>query len=404
MTIRMKNLDQLTLVEMKEFISTNRHVGWSAVERGAVYGLVERVLQGQQYRKLSKGQKGIVRRFLAKVTAVSRAQMTRLIRRWMETRHVERKPPQRPHFRRRYTSEDITLLADFRRPAVRATGEDLAVPYLQPAEVDSVSEDSHQRTTHSGAAGLDWGAAPTRPTRPGRIPARGYGASRSARWPTGRVPHQCRGYGYAMAGGRLHRDHQRTASDPGVRGDVASVSFSYPGVPLRQRVGVSEPHGSEIVEQTAGGGVHEIAGVPLDRQRSGGRQERSGNPQADRLRADRQRACRSLAEVLHGLLQSLPEFSSALRVCDRGDKRARQAETELSSEGLSHAVREANLAGGLGEVLKAGDYPHPTPATGDGAQRHGGGAADAKSQNRITDPLSPAAMRGAVEMPGLWKA
>src|SRR5579885_3490909 len=183
MTIRMKNLEQLTLVEMKEFISTNRHVGWSAVERGAVYGLVERVLQGQQYRKLSKGQKGIVRRFLAKVTAVSRAQMTRLIRRWMETRHVERKPPQRPHFR---------------RPAVRATGEDLAVPYLQPAEVDSVSEDSHQRTTHSGAAGLDWGAAPTRPTRPGRIPARGYGASRSARWPTGRVPHQCRGYGFVL--------------------------------------------------------------------------------------------------------------------------------------------------------------------------------------------------------------
>ncbi len=37
MTIRMKNLEQLTLVEMKEFISTNRHVGWSAVERGAVY-------------------------------------------------------------------------------------------------------------------------------------------------------------------------------------------------------------------------------------------------------------------------------------------------------------------------------------------------------------------------------
>ena len=126
MTIRMKNLEQLTLVEMKEFISTNRHVGWSAVERGAVYGLVDRVLQGQQYRKLSKGQKGIVRRFLAKVTAVSRAQMTRLIRRWMETRHVERKPPQRPHFRRRYTSEDITLLAE-----VDAAHQDLSGPAVR---------------------------------------------------------------------------------------------------------------------------------------------------------------------------------------------------------------------------------------------------------------------------------
>ena len=83
MTIRMSNLEQLTLAEMEEFVATSRHVTWSAVEPGSVYRLVERVLKAQPYRRLSKGQRGIVKRFLAKITALSRAQLTRLIRRWM---------------------------------------------------------------------------------------------------------------------------------------------------------------------------------------------------------------------------------------------------------------------------------------------------------------------------------
>jgi len=126
MTIRMKNLERLSLAEMKEFLTTNRHVGWSAVERESVYGLVERVLKAQQYRRLSKGQKGIVRGFLSKVTAVSRAQMTRLIQRWMETRRVERKPMQRPNFPRRYTAADVATLAE-----VDAAHEELSGPAVR---------------------------------------------------------------------------------------------------------------------------------------------------------------------------------------------------------------------------------------------------------------------------------
>ena len=56
MTIRMKNLERLSIAEMKEFVTTNRHVGWSAVEAAAVYGLIEGVLKAQHYRRLNKGQ------------------------------------------------------------------------------------------------------------------------------------------------------------------------------------------------------------------------------------------------------------------------------------------------------------------------------------------------------------
>jgi hypothetical protein len=126
MTIRMKNLERLTLAEMKEFVTTNRQVGWSIVERESVYGLIERVLKAQQYRRLSKGQKGVVRGFLAKVTAVSRAQITRLIQRWVQTRRIEPKPTQRPSFPRRYTAADIATLAE-----VDAAHEDLSGPAVR---------------------------------------------------------------------------------------------------------------------------------------------------------------------------------------------------------------------------------------------------------------------------------
>ena len=126
MTIRMKNLDRLTLAEMKEFLITSRQVDWSVPERASAYGLIERVLKAQQYRRLRKGQKGIVRSFLAKITAVSRAQMTRLIQRWIETRRIERKPMQRPSFPRRYTSADIAMLAE-----VDAAHEDLSGPAVR---------------------------------------------------------------------------------------------------------------------------------------------------------------------------------------------------------------------------------------------------------------------------------
>ena len=100
----MENLEKLTLVEMEEFVANNKQVKCTAVEKDAVYGFIERMLRVQQYRQLSKGKKGVVRRFLSKITGISRAQLTRLTHRWMEHRKIERRPARRPDFLRRYTA------------------------------------------------------------------------------------------------------------------------------------------------------------------------------------------------------------------------------------------------------------------------------------------------------------
>lgn len=126
MVIRMNNIEKLTLAEMEECITANGQVSWTVIKGEPVYGLIERVLKGQSYSRLSKGQKGIVRRFLIKVTGLSRAQMTRLIQRWMDTRRIERKPARHPDFPRRYTATDIAVLAE-----VDAAHEDLSGPAVR---------------------------------------------------------------------------------------------------------------------------------------------------------------------------------------------------------------------------------------------------------------------------------
>jgi transposase InsO family protein len=125
MTITMQNIERLTLAEMEEFLEGSRTLGFS-IAAHQVYGFIEQVLKGQDYRRLDRLWKGIVRLFLVKVTGLSRAQVTRLITRWRRTRKVERKPARRPHFKTRYTSADIALLA-----TVDAAHEDLSGPAIR---------------------------------------------------------------------------------------------------------------------------------------------------------------------------------------------------------------------------------------------------------------------------------
>ncbi len=87
--------------------------GFRFVERADAYGFVRRVLVRTRYVRLSESDKGLVRRFLVKVTGFSRAQISRLISQYRATGRIEdrRRGPKRP-FPRRYTEADIGLLAE----------------------------------------------------------------------------------------------------------------------------------------------------------------------------------------------------------------------------------------------------------------------------------------------------
>ena len=98
--------------------------GWDRFERlsrrwtsswwtASAYGFIRRTLVQFRYHSLSKADRGTVRAYLAKMTGLSRAQLTRLIRQHRDTGRVEDRrgrPPAKP-FERRYTASDIRLLA-----------------------------------------------------------------------------------------------------------------------------------------------------------------------------------------------------------------------------------------------------------------------------------------------------
>jgi transposase InsO family protein len=126
MQISMKDLEKLSLNEMEDLLAGSRKITWTTEDEETSYGFIAAVLKQQSYSKLGKRERGIVRRFVAKVTAISRAQMTRLIAQWVDRRKIERKPARKPSFARRYRNEDIRLLA-----ATDAAHEDLSGPALR---------------------------------------------------------------------------------------------------------------------------------------------------------------------------------------------------------------------------------------------------------------------------------
>ncbi len=107
-TERVRTLDQV-----RAFVEGSEAVDFAGGEREGVYTLVRRTLVKLDYHRLGKPGKGLVRRYLAKVTGLSRAQLTRLIGQHRRTGCiVDRRggaPPQ--PFKRRYTRADIRLLA-----------------------------------------------------------------------------------------------------------------------------------------------------------------------------------------------------------------------------------------------------------------------------------------------------
>ena len=111
MTLQTERLQSLE--QIRAFVRGNEAVDFELVDRPSAYGFIRRTLVQFRYHSLSKADRGTVRAYLAKMTGLSRAQLTRLIGQHRDTGRVEDRrgrPPAKP-FERRYTASDIRLLA-----------------------------------------------------------------------------------------------------------------------------------------------------------------------------------------------------------------------------------------------------------------------------------------------------
>jgi transposase InsO family protein len=109
--ISMKAGEELSLEQMQAFLEGSEEVRFEAEGQAGLYEWVSRTLRGQGYDRLPRKGKGLVKRYVAKMTGLSRAQVTRLISQYGETGEVKLKRQRRRRFAQRYTRADIELLA-----------------------------------------------------------------------------------------------------------------------------------------------------------------------------------------------------------------------------------------------------------------------------------------------------
>src|SRR5580704_18718885 len=96
---------------MVRFVEASQEIRFESKNREQVYGWLEQVLVGQEYAQQGKAVRGRVRRYIEKMTGLSRAQVTRLIARYTATGVVQLTVYRRRRFSERFTRGDIELLA-----------------------------------------------------------------------------------------------------------------------------------------------------------------------------------------------------------------------------------------------------------------------------------------------------
>lgn len=103
-----------TLDDVRAFLSGALPLEFHVPSREEAYRWIEATLRQFRYRRLKRTDKGLVRLYLLKVSGVSRAQLTRLIRQFCASGHVQdrRARPPTNAFRRRFTPQDVALLAE----------------------------------------------------------------------------------------------------------------------------------------------------------------------------------------------------------------------------------------------------------------------------------------------------
>jgi transposase InsO family protein len=106
----MQEMENPSLEQIRAFLAGNQEVRFQGEGREEIYGWVGRLLRQQDYGRLKRADKGMLRRYIEKMTGLGRAQTTRLIGQFSRSGTVKLAASQRRRFPRRYTVADVALL------------------------------------------------------------------------------------------------------------------------------------------------------------------------------------------------------------------------------------------------------------------------------------------------------
>ena len=107
----MHEAEKLSLEQIRGFVAASDELRFESENRIQRYAWVERVLVEQQYARQGKAARGLLRRYVEKMTGLSRAQVSRLIASYSATGRVRVAEYRRRQFPLRYARADVDLLA-----------------------------------------------------------------------------------------------------------------------------------------------------------------------------------------------------------------------------------------------------------------------------------------------------
>ena len=148
----MWNAESLSQEQIREFLRSSQAIEFAGCGRNEKYVWVECVLRAQHYGELGKRERGVVRAYVEKVTGLSAAQTTRLIRAFLDDGVVRPVAYQRHRFATRYTAEDIALLAEVDRAHERLSGP--ATRHILQREYEQYGKQGYERLAKISVAHL----------------------------------------------------------------------------------------------------------------------------------------------------------------------------------------------------------------------------------------------------------
>ena len=107
----MRQAEKLSLDQIRAFLEVSEEVRFEGEKREEIYGRVGQTLQIHRYGKRNRAERGLRRSYVAKLTGLSRAQVTRLIGCYLEFGEVKAPKYKRHRFAASYTRADFELLA-----------------------------------------------------------------------------------------------------------------------------------------------------------------------------------------------------------------------------------------------------------------------------------------------------
>ena len=107
----MNDKDLQTIEQIKQFLKGSEPLEFKGVSIEDRYRWIEMVLVKFTYQRLGKSEKGVIRRYIAKVSGYSRAQVCRLIKMFVQHGRIRKVAGNKRRFPTKYTTRDTGLLA-----------------------------------------------------------------------------------------------------------------------------------------------------------------------------------------------------------------------------------------------------------------------------------------------------